>query len=549
MSEKKEIPIIDLFAGPGGLGEGFSALKTEFGDSAFDIKLSIEKDKYAHQTLLLRSFYRQFSSKGKQIPKEYYEFLRGGSNQIIQFEESFINGYEEEWKQAQAEAWHHELGSNMDLVDQRIKKSLKKESDWVLIGGPPCQAYSIAGRGRVNGIDPKDHRVHLYKLYLEIIAKHAPKVFVMENVRGLLSAKINGESIFNQILEDLRAPHQALEDKEEFHPLAKSYRIFSFVKAPYEKTLWDEPGYEAEDYLIESEKYGIPQKRHRIILLGIRGDVLIDSKLIPYLPIGEEEATVADVISNLPQLRSGLSREADSEKEWKQAILDMDNKEFKRQIREKCIRGDEVWKRVKKTIKTIRSTHYNEGRGKEFIPTIALEWSNQDLADWYGDPNLHGVCNHFARGHMKSDLFRYLFSACYSKVNADSPKLRHYPPKLLPNHKNANTTKFPDRFRTQRFASSATTITSHISKDGHYYIHPDPTQCRSFTVREAARIQTFPDNYYFMGNRTAQYHQVGNAVPPLLANKIARVVKHIMDSYDTGDTILQLENTSEYEIG
>ena len=138
--------------------------------------------------------------------------------------------------------------------------------------------------------------------------------------------------------------------------------------------------------------------------------------------------------------------------------------------------------------------------------------------------------NHQSKSHMKSDLWRYFFSACYSKAHRKSPLLTDYPEILLPNHKNATpeNTKFLDRFKVQVGDRPASTVTSHISKDGHFFIHHDPAQCRAWSVREAARVQTFPDNYFFEGNRTAQYKQVGNAVPPLLAYQIADVVaQHI----------------------
>ena len=151
--------------------------------------------------------------------------------------------------------------------------------------------------------------------------------------------------------------------------------------------------------------------------------------------------------------------------------------------------------------------------------------------EWFHDERIGGVLNHETRSHIREDLQRYLWCSVFAKIKGTSPRLYDFPEELLPKHKNVKFGEkghFPDRFKVQLRDKPSKTVTSHISKDGHYFIHYDPLQCRSLTVREAARIQTFPDNYFFEGNRTQQYHQIGNAVPPLLAKQLAHIVFMIM---------------------
>lgn len=517
------VPVIDIFAGPGGLGEGFSSLLDKSSKRAFKIALSIEKDYYAHMTLTLRSFFRQFPLDN--IPRDYYDFVQGKITL-----EKLYEKHPKEAADAISETWLTTLGESKDAVsdktvDKKIREALNGEQNWLLIGGPPCQAYSVVGRVRrqQNILDEStDERVGLYKQYLRILAVHNPAVFVMENVKGLLSATTEKSPVFTKILQDLSNPVTAyLKDyKRNGQELAcPGYKIFSLVMKPKKFDTDGNPVISPQDFLIRSENYGIPQTRHRVILLGIRNDI----NYIPDALQEQKQISISKVLSGLTRLRGKLSSGADQGDKWKDAIKEI--------LKRGALTGvpgkvkDEIVKQANQL------TLPHEGSGKEFVSDKSV--SSEYRSDWFVDNKLKGVCNHAARGHMESDLHRYFFISCFAKINGYSPQLADFPESLLPDHKNIYndngdiTRKFADRFRVQLKNKPSKTITSHISQDGHYYIHYDPTQCRSITVREAARIQTFPDNYFFCGPRTSQFIQVGNAVPPLLANQIATIVRNV----------------------
>jgi DNA (cytosine-5)-methyltransferase 1 len=514
MTNNHLIPVIDLFAGPGGLGEGFSAFETEKNKRAFRICLSIEKDEAAHRTLELRSFYRQFPPGA--VPDEYYLHIQ---NHITR--EELFSRYPDEHAAAAKEAWKAELGGNVheDEVNRRIREAVGDTDEWVLCGGPPCQAYSVMGRSRNGGIAEGDHRVYLYKVYLGILAAQRPPVFILENVPGLLSSKVGDTVIFRQMLEDLRHPAVAIGAKRN----GTRYRIYSLVKEPVEYDLNGDPGFDPFDFVIKCEDYGIPQSRHRVILVGIREDVA--RKGMPILQPFGESVPARRVLKGLPRLRSGLNKIPDGEEQWLKALAGIKQSGILEtmQTKEERLVAWFIGRYVKR-LKGMRAD-----RGGEFVP---WQIKSDYASEWFCDSRIGGVCNHVTRNHMLEDLYRYLFAATFARIYGRSPALRDFPRRLLPKHKNISDRKkrdyFDDRFRVQMPDKPSTTITCHIAKDGHYYIHYDPTQARSLTVREAARLQTFPDNYFFCGNRTSQYTQVGNAVPPLLARQIASVIHRII---------------------
>lgn len=501
------IPIIDLFAGPGGLGEGFSALRNHKREPIFKIGLSIEKDPIAHKTLMLRAVFRQL--RGTEHIQHYYSYIR---NEIDEQTFREIPIVAEAFAHAEKEARCLELGKADEAsIDAEIRAALGGKDTWVLIGGPPCQAYSLAGRARrTNDKTFKDDVKHfLYREYLRIIKVHRPTIFVMENVKGLLSSQHSGSPMFERILTDLCTPSPGLE-----------YEIRSFVKKGNSNTL------KPIDFVIQAERHGIPQSRQRVILLGIRKDAGASRHdLLPVMgPVSVKQA-----IEDLPKLRSRLSKK-DSIEAWREAVLASPS-----YLVGWGTSNEHAMAELMRT-SAQAATWNNVGKPFSQKPGRKSKLREQtELQRWVHDRSLNGFCQHEARSHMASDLARYLFAACFAQSEKYSPSLDIFPPKLLPKHSNVtmerDVTKaipFKDRFRVQCARDPATTIVSHIAKDGHYYIHYDPTQCRSLTVREAARLQTFPDNYFFAGNRTEQYTQVGNAVPPLLANKLAKIVHGVL---------------------
>lgn len=302
------IPIIDLFAGPGGLGEGFSALRSPDGSQVFKIALSIEMDEAAHRTLELRSFFRQFADA--TVPDEYYLHLQGRLSRGDLFEKYPIQS-----SKATSEAWNAELGKvDPSEVDRRIKSALTGAPLWALCGGPPCQAYSVIGRSRNGGIRAKDHRVYLYREYLRILAVHRPPLFILENVKGLLSSKVGSNGIFKQMMADLSQPQRAVNPRCRS---AARYLLYSLVVPPKTQNS-DGPEFDYRDFIIKCEDYGIPQSRHRVILLGVRED--LSSSEIPTLVASGRQVSVAQVLRGLPRLRSGLSRTKDGREEWREAL-------------------------------------------------------------------------------------------------------------------------------------------------------------------------------------------------------------------------------------
>ncbi|MEQ4565252.1 DNA cytosine methyltransferase [Paenarthrobacter sp. CAP02] len=496
------IPVVDIFAGPGGLNEGFSSvLDPASNKPVFKTAVSIEMEQSAVNTLTLRAAYRHLLRSDEGLPQAYQDFLDGRTSLTDLHNDSrFASAY----KQAQKEVRHFELSENSRAdSDKMIEEALGNDpSEWILIGGPPCQAYSLAGRSRrTNDLDfENDHKHFLYREYLHIIKRFKPAIYVMENVKGLLSATNGGSKMFELIRRDLTSPSDNL-----------TYKLHSMVVETDE----EEPG--PEDFIIRAEDFGIPQKRHRVIIIGVREDLNLGA---PAVLEKSAPVTVREAIGNLPKIRSSVSRTADHDGQlWA---------DVRRNIRE-IARRDTLLETLPAP-SNVKLDTLSLAQAVAPSDTVLNNASAKCYHDWIAEHAGSATLQHEARGHMIQDLQRYYLLSALAHSVTDSPKVRQLPRGYWPNHKNVESAAMPfeDRFRVQVWNKPSTTIVSHIAKDGHYYIHPDPSQMRSLTVREAARLQTFPDNYVFVGNRTQQYTQVGNAVPPLLAHKIGKAIADLL---------------------
>ena len=497
------ISVVDIFAGPGGLGEGFSSFSTPRSPKQrpFEIAISAEMEPNAAKTLRLRAFFRQFPPG--HVPASYYDYVAGRR------QEPWTTHTAAQWKSACEEACQLKLGEPADdaHLRSRIRQIVRKDDPWVLIGGPPCQAYSLVGRSRNLGnksYRPEDDlRHYLYRHYLSLIDEFRPAAFVMENVKGILSSKVDGTPIFPRILEDLRSPGGRRGPHYEIIPLVLSQG--ASARNP------------SIDFVLRAEELGVPQARHRVVLLGLAQELSADSgrRLTP----SSDRYGVSSVIGGLPNLRSGVTDS--SFDNWGDFAADV--------LSSAAAAADGREPSVAKLLKRharASSRQADPGMGGRWMPkTDESDTVVEHLKSWLIDSKLDGILNHEVRAHMVDDLKRYAFAAAFAGVHGHSPRgAPEFPAVLHPDHKNWSSGKFVDRFKVQLSTTPCSTVTSHLSKDGHYFIHPDPQQLRSLSVREAARLQTFPDNYFFEGKRGAQYRQVGNAVPPWMALQIADVV-------------------------
>ena len=401
MKKKKDAyTFIDLFAGCGGLTEGFYR-------QGFKALTHVEYDHYACESLRTRM--------------KYYGYPE---NKISVLEKDITNA---------------------DILDC-IEKEIKNETVDLLIGGPPCQAYSSLGRAKDENGMQSDPRNFLFESYERILTHFKPKIFVFENVTGLLTAKLGNQKTLDIILNKLGLKYNLIANPN--------------------------------DLVLNSCDYGVPQVRKRIILIGVRKDIKLDPKDIyngiiktHYSPETSDKekankkkfVTVKDAISDLPYLHAGQGE-----------------------------------KQIKHSVK----------KWNEFLENIRTRDDNT-------------IFDHVARNHNDADKKRYHAMSknkwTFQDLLEKRPDLNHIKQRV-----------FDNSYVVQFWDLPARTIIAHLYKDGNQFIHPDSKQERTLTPREAARLQSFPDDFVFEGSKTQQYKQIGNAVPPLMAEAIAKSIKKVL---------------------
>jgi len=330
----------------------------------------------------------------------------------------------------------------------------------------------------------------------------------MENVSGLLSAKLDSEPVFDLIRNELTR----MDGRRDYELVALDPRPTNLCGK-----------FGPADFLVKAEAHGVPQARHRLLLVGLRMDVAAELRSkegvslprITRLP----EISAGAMLDSLPRLRSGLSMREQDDDEWHKVMRTVMSN-----VCRALPKRSNKQKPVAEKARELRDLHRESGLLERSSRSLNIRMSAKvpkALRTFIERPDMRHLFGHETRSHMQEDLERYFFAAVHALVNQRSPVASEFPAELAPAHANWNSGSFADRFRVQVHDKPSSTITSHISKDGHFFIHPDALQCRSLTVREAARMQTFPDDYLFLGPRTAQYVQVGNAVPPYLARQVA----------------------------
>lgn len=404
---------IDLFAGAGGLSEGFIR-------AGFTPIAHVEMNKDACDTLKTRTAFHYLKENDRI--EEYYEYLKGKISR------------DEFWTRIPRNLINSVINTEISpetlpTIFEKIDKELGEKKVDLVIGGPPCQAYSIAGRAR----DPKgmaeDPRNHLYKYYVAFLKRYKPKMFVFENVPGILSAN-------NGIYLEL---------------------IFEAVR---------EAGYEVDKKILNAKHFGVLQDRKRVIIIGWKKSLKLK---YPFFEESEvQHEVLKDLFSDLPKIQNGQGN-------WG------------------------IVKYAKETTNYLEETQIRNG--------------------------INFTTQHIARPNNENDLEIYRIAV--DKWVNEKKRLNYaeLPERLI---KHSNTKSFINRFQVVNHAGVSHTVVAHICADGHYYIHPDLEQNRSITVREAARIQSFPDDYYFEKCRTTAFKQIGNAVPVLMAEGIARKIRNMI---------------------